>query len=194
MRSGVRIRPAVLADIPDLVRVAEDAVIPPGRGGLSAERAVQNRGERYTALLGAPDRVVLVAADEGSDAVVGVLIATEDEVGALIPVRALVVGHLVVALRHRRRGVGRELLGALVRHADDRGVEQVVVAATSGDREANRYLARLGFAPLVVRRIAPTATLRRSLGMGDLVERAAMRRRRGMRGVLPGGRVTPRGA
>jgi hypothetical protein len=38
-------------------------------------------------------------------------------------------------------------------------------------------LARIGFAPLVVHRIASTATLRRSLGMTDAAGRMAMLRR-----------------
>ena len=53
----------------------------------------------------------------------------------------------------------------------------MLATAASGSREANRYLARLGFAPLVVHRVASTATLRRSLGISDVSERIAVLRR-----------------
>jgi hypothetical protein len=49
--------------------------------------------------------------------------------------------------------------------------------AAAGSREGNRYLARIGFAPLVLHRIAPTSTLRRSLGMTDVAGRMAVLRR-----------------
>jgi hypothetical protein len=61
--------------------------------------------------------------------------------------------------------------------ADQRRIENIVATAVTGSREANRYLARLGFAPLVVRRIAPTNVLRRSLGLSDSSERVALLRR-----------------
>ena len=61
----------------------------------------------------------------------------------------------------------------MVRHAAEQGIDQIVVAVATNDRDANRYLARLGFAPLVVRRIANTAVLRRSLGMTEVFDRGA---------------------
>ena len=110
--------------------------------------------------------------------VVGVLVAAVGEVGALNPVGALVVDHMLVAPAQRRRGVGKALLAGAVRAAEARAVERVVMSVVTGDREANRFLARLGFSPLVVRRIATTETLRRTLGMTDVLTRASLRRRR----------------
>jgi hypothetical protein len=52
-----------------------------------------------------------------------------------------------------------------------------VASATAASRDGNRYLARLGFAPLVVRRIVPAAVLRRSLGMAEVPDRLAVMRR-----------------
>ena len=74
----------------------------------------------------------------------------------------------MVAPGQRRRGVGRALLAAAVHLADEPGIEHVLATAAAGSREGNRYLARLGFAPLVVHRIASTGALRRSLGMTDV--------------------------
>ncbi|MEP6851533.1 MAG: GNAT family N-acetyltransferase [bacterium] len=155
-------------------------------------RWAPDRRTRYAELLTDADRVVLVAVNERTDAVVGVAVATDDEIGALLPMRALTVNHLVVAPDHRRRGVGRALLAGVVRSAEERGIDQVVVAVTNGDREANRYLARLGFTPLVVRRVAGVPALRRTLGMAH-TDRAEVRRRRGVRTVLSA-RVASRGA
>ncbi len=100
-----------------------------------------------------------------------------DEIGAIDLTPAVHVTHLLVAPTHRRRGVGRTLLAAVVHLADERGVDRVLATAASGSREANRYLARLGFAPLVVHRVASTATLRRSLGISEVSERIAVLRR-----------------
>jgi hypothetical protein len=47
--------------------------------------------------------------------------------------------------------------------AERHGAEQVVSNAPPSARETHRFLARLGFTPLVVRRVAPTALLRRRL-------------------------------
>jgi hypothetical protein len=52
-------------------------------------------------------------------------------------------------------------------------MDHILATAGSGSREANRYLARLGFAPLVVRRIAATSVLRRALRMAEAPERTA---------------------
>ena len=66
----------------------------------------------------------------------------------------------MVTPSQRRRGVGRALLAAAVHLADELGVEHVLATAAAGSREGNRYLARLGFAPLVMHRVAPTSVLR----------------------------------
>lgn len=187
MRATVRVRVAELSDVAELVRVTEGAAVAPPRGQHSPDRTA-----RYTALLAAPDRIVLAAVDERTERIVGVLVASEDDVGSLVPVPAVIVSHLVVELPQRRRGVGRALLAGVVRQAEERGVEQIVVSVTSGNRDANRYLARLGFSPLVVRRVAGTGVLRKTLGMSDLSDLASVRRRR-LQAVLPA-RAVSRGA
>jgi hypothetical protein len=61
--------------------------------------------------------------------------------------------------------------------ADELGIDRVLATAASSSREANRYLARLGFAPLVLHRVASTGVLRRALGLTDEPERMAVLRR-----------------
>lgn len=122
-------------------------------------------------------RTMLVAVDDISGDNVGLLVAKLDELGAIDLTPTLHVTHLLVTPKQRRRGVGRALLAASVHLAEAHGVERILATAASGSREANRYLARLGFAPLVVQRLASTAVLRRSLGITDGSERTAVLRR-----------------
>ena len=194
-RGHVRVRPAELADVPQLVRLvgtAEEKLSGPGARQLEAD-TLAHLPERFAAILAADDKSVLAAVDESND-IVGMVVVSEGEVGAIVAVPALHISHLLVAPKQRRRGVGRALVAATVHLADQRGVEHVVAAVVSGSRDENRYLARLGFAPLVVRRIATTSTLRRSLGIVDGSDRVALLRRARSRGRSLTARAIRRGA
>ena len=65
----------------------------------------------------------------------------------------------------RKTGVGTMLLREAVLFADEVGAGDVVVNLPSNARDVNRFYARLGFAPLVVRRAAPIGHLRRKLSV-----------------------------
>ena len=60
----------------------------------------------------------------------------------------------------RRRGAGQALVEAAVAFAEERGAAQVATAAVAGSREANRFMARLGFGPWATYRVAPTSRVR----------------------------------
>ena len=194
-RGHVRVRPAELADVPQLVRLVgttDEKLSGPGARQIQAD-TLAHLPERFAAILGADDKSVLAAVDEVND-IVGMVVVSEGEVGAIAAVPAVHISHLLVAPKQRRRGVGRALLAATVHLADQRGIEHVVAAVVSGSRDENRYLARLGFAPLVVRRLATTSTLRRSLGIDDGSDRLAILRRARRRGRALTGRAIGRGA
>jgi ribosomal protein S18 acetylase RimI-like enzyme len=176
-RVNVRVRPATHDDIPALVQLLQQIDLTSGlfSGKALHDPSVAHLTERFGEILDS-DRCLLIAADEAG-AVVGMLAAKADEVGAIDMTPVLHVTHLMVDPEHRRRGVGRALLAAGVHLADEQGLEHVLTTAAAGSREGNRYLARIGFAPLVVHRIASTTTLRRSLGMTDVAGRMAMLRR-----------------
>jgi GNAT superfamily N-acetyltransferase len=178
-----------------LVTLVESTDLPLGALGARQFQAdtLAHLNERFALILCAEDRSVLVAVDDLGE-VVGLVVVAEDEVGAITPIPVLHVSHLVVAAGHRRRGVGRALLAAAVHLADQRGIEHVVASAVTGSRDANRYLARLGFAPLLVRRIAPTSTLRRTLGIADGADRLALLRRARRGGRSLAARAISRGA
>ncbi|MDX6202593.1 MAG: hypothetical protein QOJ83_2093, partial [Frankiales bacterium] len=70
--------------------------------------------------------------------------------------------------------------------AEEVGADEIVASVLPSLREANRFYARLGFAPLVMRRVVPVSTLRRNLALTD--PRGAVRpRRRGPLSVGGGG-------
>jgi ribosomal protein S18 acetylase RimI-like enzyme len=195
-RGNVRVRPAAPSDISELIVLSEANGVPEhmsGRGRRARKTDTATIANRFSQLLTDPDRLVLVAVEEEHGAVVGFAVLLEEQVGVLAPTPTMYISHLLVAPSYRRRGTGRALLTGAVRHAEDREIDHVVVGVQAAARDANRYLARLGFAPLVVRRIASVQALRRGLGIVDSVDRAALRRRRSVRGVLPS-RVVDRGA
>jgi ribosomal protein S18 acetylase RimI-like enzyme len=194
-RSHVRVGPAELADVPRLVRLIEatdERLSAPGARQLQAD-TLAHLPERLAAILASDDKCVLAAIDE-LDNIVGMVLVADGDVSAVAAVPALHINHLLVAPKHRRRGIGRALLAATVHLADQRGIEHVVATAVAGSRDANRYLARLGFAPLVVRRLATTSTLRRSLGIADGTDRLALMRRARRGGRSLATRAINRGA
>ena len=76
---------------------------------------------------------------------------------------AVHVHYLYVRDRFRRRGAGRAMLAAAAAFAEEVGAEHVTTSAPPQLRDTNRFLARLGFAPVVVRRSVPVVVLRRRL-------------------------------
>jgi ribosomal protein S18 acetylase RimI-like enzyme len=198
-RASVRIRPAEPADIDALVTLIQSVDTSSGifSGRALIDPGVEHLAARLGEILQQDSRTLLVAIDEQSAAAVGLLVAKLDEIGAIDLTPVLHVTHLLVAPKQRRRGIGRALLAGAVHIADEKGLERVLATASSGSREANRYLARLGFAPMVVHRVASTAVLRRSLGLSETAERmAVLRRARLARTSRPGvtARVVGRGA
>lgn len=195
-RNGVRVRRAEAADLDVVTRFAEEG------GGVRAVRT-RTGGRRpddarsRCALLLADDRHrVLLAVDEPAGEVLGIAVVGADPLSGLLDPASVYVSHLLVAPEHRKRGAGRALVAAAAGYADELGVESVVVGVAPNGRDANRFFARLGFAPLVIRRIAPVSALRRALGATDPVaadaevrahvaRRAPARARAGLVRALP---------
>jgi len=201
-RASATVRTAQYDDLPHIVQFARRSLPTAQLGSARPRRSESQLHARYEAILADPDRTVLVAVQEdlhaaGHDgAVVGMAVLSIDEVSTAAAVPGVHVTHLVVAKTHRRRGVGRALMAHAVRFAEAHGVDHLAVAVLSEDRETHRYLARMGFAPLVVRRVAPAAAVRRALG---LVDTAATRRlaptsQRRVRRTLGAARALRRGA
>lgn len=163
MRASVSVRPATAADLPALLGLwmeAQDNWRGGDRGRLAeAPAAVVTRLEE---LVEGPDVEVLVATSGAEP--VGMTMLAPAALGPLSESPALQMSYAVVSDRHRRRGVGRALVAAATAHAEALGLGSVMVNVPPAMREAHRFYARLGFAPLVTRRAAPVSVLRRRLG------------------------------
>lgn len=161
-RPSVRVRDATEHDLPELLamwRELQDL-------GSPYERSVARPSEpavlaRLRAAQEDPAVRVLVATSDYEP--VGMAVLTHQPFAALFDAWSVHVHYLHVRVGHRRRGVGRALVAATAAHAEALGAEHVMTSVATQLRETQRFYARLGFAPLVVRRVAPTAVLRRRL-------------------------------
>ena len=194
-RSALRVRPATAADVPVLLAFGDelrDGLLPASsdtgarpRGTPAGARAVLE--QRYLEALADPERHLVVVVNEAEEPL-GMALLTIGSANALLDLPAVHMSHAVVADRHKRRGAGKALVAAAAAHAESRGLEQIVVSVAPGSRDANRFFARLGFAPIAVRRVAPVGVVRRRLaqvetGPADHVVRRRPRRV-GRRSVL----------
>lgn len=194
-RANVRVRPATPDDVDGLVALL--GAVDLSRGTFSG-RPLTSDGDdhladRLATILrdeGADQRTLTVAADESTGEMLGLLVTRPGDVGAINALPVLNITHLLVAPKSRRRGVGRALIMCAVHLAEHGDYSHIVATVASNSREANRYLARLGFAPLVTHRIAPVNALHKSLGLAESPEGlAAVRRGRLLR--ARGARVEP---
>ena len=173
--TSVRVRPATASDVPALLGFASelrDQLLPASdaggaRGRTPAGGARQQLEARYLEALADPDRHLVIATGEGGEPL-GMALFTVATANPLLDIPAVHVSHAVVADRHRRRGAGKALVAAAAAFAEERGLDQLVVSVHPGSREANRFFARLGFAPLAVRRVAPVGVVRRRLTAGEI--------------------------
>jgi ribosomal protein S18 acetylase RimI-like enzyme len=114
------------------------------------------------------------------DEVAGMALFTVTAYAPLFDQRAVHAHYLHVRDGFRRMGVGKALLAAAVAMADESGAEHVVTSVLPQMRDTQRFYARLGFSPVVVRRSVPVNALRRRLaggGAGSLADHLVARRR-----------------
>lgn len=162
-RTPVSTRPAAMADVPLLVGLWGEL----SHVGARAERAVNpmavpDVSARLAEAIVSDDcRVIVAVAD---DQVAGMAVIREMRPDPLSLHRVVQVSHVVVASGKRRRGVGHALLAAAADFADERQIEHVSAGVYPSLRDVSRFYARLGFAPVMVHRVAPVGMLRRRLG------------------------------
>lgn len=177
----VRVRPVTLDDLPTLLELGaelRDQVIPMEggarvRGGTMASRAALS--QRYSEAIADPSRHLVLAVggkEDGPEEPLGMALFSISTANALLDIPAVHVSHAVVPDKHRRRGAGKALVAAATAFADEHGIEQLVVSVHPGSRDAARFFARLGFAPLAVRRTAPVSVVRRKLAQNERAGRS----------------------
>lgn len=176
-RPQVFTRAATHDDLPMLLALWDELRQVGGR----AERAINpmtavDIRERLTDVLIEPHcRIVMACID---DVPVGMSVLQVIQPDPLSDSRLLQIAHLVVERSERHHGVGHALVAAAADFATEQHVDHVAAGVYPSLRDANRFYARLGFAPVAVRRIAPVAVLRRRLSQdraaalfGDSVRR-----------------------
>ena len=134
--------------------------------------------DRLLAITMDPDSRALIALS--GDEVAGMAVLTCSQYAPLFYQIAVHVHYLHVREGHRRRGVGKALLAAAASFAEEIGAEHLLTSVLPQLRETNRFYARLGFSPVVVRRSVPVAVLRRCLmaqGVPSATDNVVVRRR-----------------
>jgi len=193
-RPPVEARRAASDDLDDLVLLWSQAREELGRGTrLTSLIPLDQVRARLMETLAGGDLVLVVGRYEGAAAGYAILRLAP---GLLVDGDTLHVEHLFVLPSLRRRGVARAMLLVATSIAERSGVEQIMAGAPPAAKESHRFLARLGFSPLMVRRVAGTSALRRRLagegqrrGLDDLLSRRRSLRARSLRAGWGAGRT-----
>jgi ribosomal protein S18 acetylase RimI-like enzyme len=160
-RPVVHTRAATPDDLPTLLDLWDEL----RQVGARAERVVNPMSvvdvpTRLLEVLLDPDcRIVLATTDDDQPAGMVLLQAVRPD--PLSDHKVVHIMHLVVSRGTRNRGVGHALVCSAADFASERHIEHVAASVYPSLRDANRFFARIGFAPVAVRRIAPVAVLRR---------------------------------
>jgi len=122
--------------------------------------------------------VALVACDGGH--VVGVASLSVVEPTAWLG-RSVSICVLHVRSGSRHGGVGQALMAATAAYAERVQAEHVMVDVPPSMRDANRFFAKLGFVPMVTRRVAATSALRKRMSAAPAGRLARLRARSAVR-------------
>ena len=119
----------------------------------------------------------LVVAWDGSEAV-GIACISLSDIGTWSEAPGVQVSGLHVLSTSRHRGVAKGILNAALASSESWGCNAIVASVPPLSREANRFFARLGFAPVSTFRVADAGSLRRKISIQPRrVTVARMRRR-----------------
>lgn len=176
-RAQVRVRDAEQSDLAMLPEWWDDIRSSIARRGPLAPPVLDDRlRDRIVGLHDDPRHRLLVVEADGRP--VGLAILSREPLSPVLEAETVQIAFMHVRDGARRRGAGRALVTAAADFATELGAEFVTVAAQPQARDANRFFARLGFSPVVVRRAVATSTLQRRLaGRSGPVRHLAVRRR-----------------
>jgi len=182
-RQAPHIRDAGPEDAAELLRLwAETA-----RSGANSLRAQDDAERALANLAAASDERLLVAESDGR--IVAAIKLSRGPFSPLVLDSVIHTSFLLVLPQFRRHGFGRALMDAAVSWAEEKDINELTVL-TDGNRETNRFFARLGLTTLGTVRHTSVAGLRKKLsteraGVGGgnrhlvhvLAQRRSMRRR-----------------
>lgn len=152
-RSLVSMRSAELSDAPVLAELWSEALRRADHHDLVADVELVIKG----AAASPEERVVVAEVDGEIAGAVYLRLSTLTPLN-LEPAVQAISPHVFPGFR--RHGIGSSLMVAAADFAEGLGVANVVSAAASSSRDANRFMARLGLGPHSVVRMAPAQTLR----------------------------------
>ena len=163
-RTAIVVRPATQDDAEGLAELWTQLR---GHGGRGAQYTPAPTVERVLeALVSADgDSTARMLVAVSGDAVVGMALAVLAPVSPFISFQVVQVDYLQVRQGFERQGVGKALLASATAYADEVGCDHLLVNVFPGARDAHRFYARLGFQPVVTRRMAHVSVLRRRLGL-----------------------------
>ena len=156
MRSQLVVRSAQLADAEVLLELWADVV----RKSEGADQLADLRSVIERAATSDTERVVVVEYDGAPAGAVHLRAGT---ISTLNLERVVQVVSPSVLPQFRRHGVGRALIDAAVSFAEEHGIACIGTAVSAGNRDANRFMARLGLGPVATLRVAPTQLVRSKL-------------------------------
>ncbi|MGN6251303.1 MAG: GNAT family N-acetyltransferase [Marmoricola sp.] len=151
-------RDAVAEDVDALVRLWREA----GPGGSEAAARIEDEAPLGLAhVLASADERLVVVEEDGQ--VVAALHLRRAPISPLHLEQVVHTSYLLVLPEHRRHGHARLLLETALAWAEEKGLDHVTAASASSSRDANRFLARLGFGTVAHLRITSTGSLRKRL-------------------------------
>jgi GNAT superfamily N-acetyltransferase len=175
----VVVRDASEDDLPELLEMWADLRGVTGRLDRTAPPpTVEGARRRLREVAASEDCRLVVASIDGE--VAGFALLTAQPFAPLFDARSMHVHYLTVRPGFRRSGVGHALMGAATTWAEELGCDHVTTSVYPQLREVNRFYARLGLSPVVTRRTAPTALLRRRLIADGVPSMPVIARRRTM--------------
>lgn len=178
-RNSLLVTPVQADDVDDLMELWSSARLEAGSNRIDPAGTGRDMRRVVGDVLQRQGVHAFLARHEGRP--VGYVIATSGPLLPLIDTPAVCIEHLFVQPASRYKGTGTALISACATLAERVGAEQVAVGVPSLDREPNRFFARLGFSPFVVRRVVGVKALRRRLGGADSarlgLEQTLLRRR-----------------
>lgn len=157
-RAPVLVRAAELSDATAVSHIWDELLAGRPEDGTAPTQVVDLSIERAR-----KDSAAEIVVAELEDMVVGCAYLRCVQMSPLCEERVVHLSHVQVAAGCDRDPVERALLECAVSWAEQRGAELLVAATSPSDREANRFLARLGMGQVGVLRSVPVGLLRTRL-------------------------------